>query len=53
MDLDDNYKQFISEMIRVISHLNQSKSDVIIAGDFNIDLLKINENPVFNDIILT
>ena len=46
-DLNENYKQFVSEFTPIISSFDRTNSDVIIAGDFNINLLKINEKEVF------
>ena len=48
-NLNENYKQFLSEFTPIISSFDRTNSDVIIAGDFNINLLKINENEVFAD----
>ena len=42
-DINENYRQFIDEFTTVLAKLEISHSDVIIAGDFNIDLLKIHE----------
>ena len=39
-----NYNRFAEEFVQILSHLHKSKSEVIITGDFNIDLLKINSN---------
>ena len=46
-DLNENYKQFLSEFTPIISSFDRTNSDVIIARDFNINLLKINEKEVF------
>ena len=43
-DINENYKTFFDELIRILAILNKSKHEVIIAGDFNIDLLKVNTN---------
>ena len=43
-DINENYKTFFDELIRILAILNISKHEVIIAGDFNIDLLKVNTN---------
>ena len=44
-DTNDNYyNQFINEFVPILSEFGKSKSDVIIAGDYNIDLLKVLEN---------
>ena len=40
----DNYHTFSSELAPILTFLNNSKCEVVIAGDFNIDLLKLNEN---------
>ena len=48
-DINENYRQFIDEFTTVLAKLEISHSDVIIAGDFNIDLLKIHEKPIFGD----
>ena len=42
--VNENYKTFFDELIRLLAILNKSKHEVIIAGDFNIDLLKVNTN---------
>ena len=42
---------FFSEFTPIISSFDKTKSDVIIADDFNISLLKINENEVFGEVI--
>ena len=40
---------FINEFIPIREHLQRDSREVTIAGDFNIDLLKINDNVVFWD----
>ena len=39
---------FIDEFTPIISRLNNCNNDIIIAGDFNINLLKLNENDMFS-----
>ena len=46
-DLNENYVQFIDELRPILETLNNSKHDVILSGDYNIDLLKINEKRLF------
>ena len=41
---NDLYQAFINEFIPLLEDLQRGNSKVIIAGDFNIDLLKMNEN---------
>ena len=48
-DINENYRQFISEFTTVLTKLERNHSDVIIAGDFNINLLKLHEKTIFGD----
>ena len=49
-DLNENYMQFLNKLIYlIISLLDQTNCDIIIAGDFNINLLKINENNIVGE----
>ena len=43
-ELVANYQTFINELLPVLSLLQTLKPDVVIAGDTNINLLKVNEN---------
>ena len=52
-DLNENYKQFFSKFTTIISSFDRTNSDIIIAGDFNINLLKINEKEVFGEFFYT
>ena len=45
----ENYKTFVDELNPILDHLQKIKSEVIIAGDFNIDLLKFKEKPILSD----
>ena len=45
----DNYNSFTNDMNSILSDLQRSKSNAIITGDFNIDLLKIQEKPIFQE----
>ena len=47
--LNDTYQQFIDEFIPFLATLGNNNRDVVIAGDFNINLLKIHEKPIFSD----
>ena len=40
-DTNDNYNQFINEFVPILSEFGKSKSDVVIAGNYNIYLLKV------------
>ena len=46
---NENITKFIDEFSSVISSLENSNNNLIIAGDFNINLLKINENRIYSD----
>ena len=46
-DLDDKNKQFIKELSSILSKLETTNSEVIIAGDYNITLL--NTKSAFSD----
>ncbi len=43
------YNQFIEEFAPILVNLDKNNKDVILAGDFNIDLLKINEKHIINE----
>ncbi len=45
----DFYNEFISELSPVLKSLEKNKSEVIVSGDFYIDLLKINNKQAFSD----
>ena len=44
-----NIEAFINELTPKIQYLLKSKADVILCGDFNINLLQINNRPAFSD----
>ncbi len=44
-----NYIEFINEFTQVLVGLEKSKNEVIITGDFNADLLKINEKNTISE----
>ena len=48
-DLNENYIQFLNEFTSIISLIDKTNSDIIIAGDFNINLLKINEKKIVGE----
>ena len=49
LELVDNYTQFTNEISLHLSRMESSNTDVILAGDYNINLLKINDKPVIGD----
>ena len=48
-ELIENYRDFINEFGTVISNLGPQNCEKIITGDFNIDLLKLNEKAIIAD----
>ena len=45
---NEDLNVFIDEFTPIISRLDNCNNDIIIAGDFNINLLKLNENGMFS-----
>ncbi len=43
------YNQFIEEFAPILVNLEKNNKDVILAGDFNIDLLKINNQNIISE----
>ncbi len=43
------YNQFIEEFAPIFGNLDKNNKDVILAGDFNVDLLKINEKYIIKE----
>ena len=52
-DLNRNYKQFIEELMPILSLYEKDNSEMVLAGDFNINLLKINDREVFGEFFET
>ena len=48
-DINANYQKFIDEFTKVLTELQGSKGEVVIAGDYNIDLLKIGNRPMIKE----
>ena len=46
---NDIYQTFTNEFTPILENLQNKNREVIIAGDYNIDLLKINDNPTFGN----
>ena len=42
--LHDQIRQFIDQLTTVLINIENKKTDVILAGDYNLNLLKLNEN---------
>ncbi len=51
MDVLEKYNEFINEFELILITLKTNNNEVIITGDFNIDLLKIKEKQVFSEYI--
>ena len=50
-DLNANYRQFIDEFVILIYSINKSNTEIILAGDFNKNLLKVDEKELFSDFL--
>ena len=48
---NENIQKFIDEFEPVLNHLNNTKTEYLIGGDWNINLLKVNERPAFSDFL--
>ena len=51
-DLSKNKKLKFCEFTPITLSFDKTKCDVIIFGDFNINILKINEKEVFGDFVI-
>ncbi len=49
LELNENYKEFIDQFTPIIKKLESSNSDIALTGDFNIDLLDINNRQVVSE----
>ena len=50
-DLNKNYETFIHEIGPILKELEKSNTESILSGDFNINLLNINEKPIFKEFL--
>ena len=48
-ETNNDYKMFMDEMSQVLGHFQENARDVILFGDFNIDLLKISQKAKANN----
>ena len=48
-DINENYVAFTNEMNIILDYFSRNNKDVILTGDFNIDLLKIKSKIVFQE----
>ena len=46
-NINENYRTCIDEFTIILKSFQKSKCDVVIAGDYDINLLKINEKTLF------
>ena len=49
---NEHIQQFINEINLSLVNLNKSRSNIIWVGDFNIELLKLQERLIFRDFLL-
>ncbi len=48
-DINEKYRQFIQEISPILASLEHENSECMVLGDFNINLLKLNEKEVFEE----
>ena len=46
-DLIENYEMFINEFSAVLQKIQRSKNEILVGGDFNIDLLRLHDKQSF------
>ncbi len=47
--INECYKEFINELMPLLCSFESNNNEAILAGDFNIDLLKLNNKKVFSE----
>lgn len=53
VNINENFQQFINEFTNVLDTLHNINGEIIIAGDYNMDLLLIKDKPIFSEYIDT
>ena len=48
-DNNDNFQAFYEELAPILKGFDKSNSEIVLAGDTNINLLKINENETYSE----
>ena len=48
--LQEQIRQFINELSKGVSTIERKNNDVLLVGDFNINLLKLNENEICSEL---
>ena len=51
-DINDNYQTLINEFNTMLTSLDRSNSEIILAGDCNINLLKIHDRPILASFLI-
>ena len=49
---NDKYREFIQELSPLLTSMDKENSECIITGDFNIDMLKLNEKEVISEFFI-
>ena len=47
----NNIEQFMTEIAPIMKYINETNCEVLIGGDWNINILKVNENTIYSDFI--
>ena len=46
---NENYQSFLNKLSPVVTRLEKYNDEIILRGDLNINLLKVNKRPIIND----
>ena len=46
---NENYQSFLNKLSPVVTRLEKYNDEIILRGDLNINLLKVNQSPIIND----
>ena len=52
-DIFDNYETFTTELTDIMGSFSNNNTNIIIGGDFNINLLKLRVRPIFHEFLET
>ena len=48
-DRNDDIKKFLDEYCKTLAKISDTRRDIVLVGDFNLDLLKINSRNIFSE----
>ena len=47
---NENYQPFLNELSPVLTDLEKYNDEIILTGDLNVNLLKVNQRPIIHDV---